>query len=185
MKFGISSSILLFSFAGLECALAAKYECSPSTWELAPSKQYAATRVGPDAPRMTFSNTIEDLEAGDVNCQDYRPTYASVNCHSCQQLAFENRITIEDFILFNPELNKDCSNIRPYTYYCTDGCKPANRVLVRFYSFPARLFSLFNLAVLCFMTASPNLGYVYSLAKTGYHFSYRTPSRLGRKVRAS
>jgi hypothetical protein len=38
-------------------------------------------------------------------------------------MADDNRMSIEKFFMLNPEVERDCGNIRPYTRYCVYGCE--------------------------------------------------------------
>jgi hypothetical protein len=63
------------------------------------------------------------VTAGEINCRYSAFSSANVNYYTCSELAEWYYITVEDFFKLNPTLNKECSNIKPNTEYCVEGCK--------------------------------------------------------------
>ncbi|KAH7376591.1 hypothetical protein B0T11DRAFT_324474 [Plectosphaerella cucumerina] len=108
--------------ASLLCSTAVADECQAVTWENAqrrdlPSNTQAAIR--PAATRNVPSKSR--LEAGDVNCRFWDQTYEQVNYYFCQRMATANDIDVETFFKLNPQVDRDCTKVRPYTKYCVEG----------------------------------------------------------------
>jgi hypothetical protein len=96
------------------------------TWEntytdLADMMRMATATSRPQATDSVPFNA--DPEAGEVNCRFWDQTYRLVNNKSCEKMADANRMSIEKFFMLNPEVERDCGNIRPYTRYCVRGCE--------------------------------------------------------------
>ena len=118
MQLLLAPTFFLFAFC------LAKDECQPSTWSNYHARRADATMTSPAEPEYTFSNEgTEDPKPGDVVCYSYSRTYDKVNYFSCQELADYHDLYVEEFFMWNPEIKPDCSNIRPYTFYCIGGCK--------------------------------------------------------------
>ena len=60
---------------------------------------------------------------GEINCRYSTFSSANVNYYTCTELAEWYYITVEEFFKLNPTINKECSNIKPNTEYCVEGCK--------------------------------------------------------------
>jgi hypothetical protein len=124
MSLFLSTLLHLLLGASLLWSTAVADECQAVTWENAqrrdlPSNTQAAIR--PAATRNVPSKSR--LEAGDVNCRFWDQTYEQVNYYSCQRMATANDIDVETFFKLNPEVDRDCNKVRPYTKYCVEGCK--------------------------------------------------------------
>lgn len=60
---------------------------------------------------------------GEINCRYSAFSSDNVNYYTCTELAEWYYITIEDFFQLNPTIDKECSNVKPNTEYCVQGCK--------------------------------------------------------------
>jgi hypothetical protein len=79
--------------------------------------------VGVVAIRLATTAVEAAVAPGEVNCRYTATSSASVNYYTCTELADWYYITVEQFFLWNPTVNKECSNVKPNTEYCVDGCK--------------------------------------------------------------
>ncbi|KAK8092480.1 carbohydrate-binding module family 18 protein [Apiospora kogelbergensis] len=61
------------------------------------------------------------LQPGDVNCRYSARTNYVVDQKTCERLCDSNEITIEKFLMLNPTVARDCSNIQPNSEYCVRG----------------------------------------------------------------
>lgn len=120
-------------------------DCAPSTWLPGEFQKRAlttsvtsASSIATSSASTTFtalattvspvaiSPLISDgnVAPGEVNCRWTDTTLGlDINYYTCTALAIDYGITIETFFLLNPDLKTDCSNIRPDTEYCVQGCK--------------------------------------------------------------
>lgn len=99
--------------------------CKPYRWDEDGNWLYGPASENPE-PSITLSvprKRGKDIKPGDVNCRWEGTIYDDITPESCQQLADDYQITLEKFFWLNPELDGQCSNIRPNTIYCTDGCE--------------------------------------------------------------
>ncbi|KAK8128692.1 hypothetical protein PG984_009800 [Apiospora sp. TS-2023a] len=58
---------------------------------------------------------------GVVDCWSWDRTNEEVNRNTCAELAESHHKTLDFFFLLNPDLDKDCSDIRPDSEYCVAG----------------------------------------------------------------
>ncbi|KAK8869098.1 keratin-associated protein 5-5 [Apiospora arundinis] len=61
------------------------------------------------------------LQAGEVNCRYSETTSEAVDLKTCERLSDRHEITIDKFLLLNPTVERDCSNVQPHTKYCVSG----------------------------------------------------------------
>ncbi|KAH6623892.1 hypothetical protein F5144DRAFT_374761 [Chaetomium tenue] len=113
-------------------------DCPPATWQAKGSEGASNPKI-PKRPRSTLVTTADKkIQPGDVNCRYSATTGATVNYHTCAQLATKYGTAFDHFFTLNPTLELDCSNIQPKTEYCVDGfieplratdgrCGPPNR----------------------------------------------------------
>lgn len=64
-----------------------------------------------------------EVAPGEINCRYSAFSLDNVNYYTCTELAEWYYITIEDFFKLNPTIDKECSNVKPNTEYCVQGCK--------------------------------------------------------------
>ncbi|KAI8964535.1 carbohydrate-binding module family 50 [Daldinia sp. FL1419] len=94
-------------------------ECSPVTWQ---GTESATTWTGPPKPKHTRGVVhTSPIKPGEINCRYWGSTYDDSGKDTCMELAKRYRITIKKFFMLNPELDRDCGNVRPYTDYCVAG----------------------------------------------------------------
>ncbi|KAF2024260.1 hypothetical protein EK21DRAFT_24363, partial [Setomelanomma holmii] len=58
---------------------------------------------------------------GEVSCRYTATTGANVNYYTCKELADWYYITVDNFFLWNPTIDRECSNVKPNTEYYVDG----------------------------------------------------------------
>ncbi|KAF6837098.1 hypothetical protein CMUS01_05151, partial [Colletotrichum musicola] len=92
-------------------------QCQPYTWNSL--ARLAAVDDAAD-PVPTEGASI-DVQPGDINCRYWADTPEDVSYFTCTELATRYEITNDQFFLLNPELSKDCSDIKPQAEYCVDG----------------------------------------------------------------
>lgn len=97
--------------------------CQPATWtepgvarraEATPTRSFKASR--------SVAN-VGSVQPGQINCRLWEATYDDVNYYTCTALADKFSITVDEFFMFNPEIDPDCGNIEPYTKYCVAACE--------------------------------------------------------------
>ncbi len=120
----------LFHLTYVSLATAAD-TCSPWTW--ANNVARTAAPAATAEPTVTFvpsgahvANIKRATVMGDIVCRFPGRTYADVNYYTCTELADRYKISLKEFFMLNPGLDPDCSNIKPYTVYCVDGCKSSS-----------------------------------------------------------
>ncbi|PKS06189.1 hypothetical protein jhhlp_007506 [Lomentospora prolificans] len=76
-----------------------------------------------ESSEIQFHKTFElgQVIAGEINCLDFDFVYADAHPRKCHALAFDNNISIEQFLALNPILAGTCWNLRPWHVYCTQG----------------------------------------------------------------
>ncbi|KAH4376940.1 hypothetical protein HBH99_208780 [Parastagonospora nodorum] len=82
---------------------------------------WSVLSVGVIAIRLATTAVEAAVAPGEVNCRYTTTSSASVNYYTCTELADWYYITVEQFFLWNPTVNKECSNVKPNTEYCVDG----------------------------------------------------------------
>ncbi len=86
----------------------------------------------------------ESCPVGTVRCRHAVTTGPEVDENTCGELAVSEYAGMKLFFELNPQLDKDCTKIKPNTEYCVMGCvceaprpKPAvGEVMCRFHSQP-------------------------------------------------
>ena len=66
--------------------------------------------------------TWKKRAVGDIICRYYLESPEQVNYYTCSQLALKFDITVEKFFELNPDMDKDCTKVKPLTRYCVKGC---------------------------------------------------------------
>ncbi|KAG6015197.1 hypothetical protein E4U54_004008 [Claviceps lovelessii] len=113
----VGLSIVFLTLTLFAYPASASNECQPWTWGEDPAS----------GPLKLSSQPEEDdgnrpgPKMGEVNCNDYSRSPASVNYYTCTQMARQRGITTDEFFLLNPSVEKDCSNLKPDTRYCISG----------------------------------------------------------------
>ncbi|KAK3389598.1 hypothetical protein B0H63DRAFT_507143 [Podospora didyma] len=105
--------------------------CKPWRWDEngndLPGSYTPPTTTDPNArPTATYSvprKPGEDLVPGDINCRYDSETDDKVDTNTCAEIfkRYNIRGGMEGFYLLNPEVGKNCENVRPYTKYCVKG----------------------------------------------------------------
>jgi len=120
-------SIILLTLLFQGHSVFAKDECQPVTWSKNSNKIRAATSLAPTPTPSIVSNvsdiTILEVAPGEINCRAWFDTGKDVNYYTCTQISNMFQISTDEFFKLNPEIKADCSNIKPLTTYCVDGCK--------------------------------------------------------------
>ena len=133
----LSRSVLALALAALSglCPVvpfAAADDCQPSTWAAQDDIHVLGAATSPPGPKITRhaeSKNPKNVGPGDVNCRFWVPTGEDVNYYTCTELAEKYEITVEKFFELNPDVKDDCSNLKPNTEYCLDGCENPTPVL--------------------------------------------------------
>ena len=94
-------------------------DCWPVTWTKANVESETHVFSSDDA---SGSITYLDVAPGEINCRYWARTYEDVKYYTCTEISKLYSITTEFFFSLNPDLNLDCSNIKPRSNYCVDGC---------------------------------------------------------------
>jgi hypothetical protein len=68
-------------------------------------------------------NAKRDFVPGRVNCRYTLTSGGEVNYDTCLELAGKWEIPLETFFKLNPDVDRDCTTIKPNTEYCVAGCK--------------------------------------------------------------
>lgn len=63
------------------------------------------------------------MSVGDVVCRAFDESDEEVSDSICKDIADFYWINVDFFFTLNTGLERDCSNIRSNTEYCTDGCE--------------------------------------------------------------
>lgn len=114
----------------------AKSECQPVTWgERDPQAVEVPSKL-PPMPNQAAEFGDDWPQQGDLVCEFWFPTGEDVNQYTCREFADKIDLTINEFLFLNPTLKPDCSNIKPYTWYCMDGCKCNFSLCSSFSPFP-------------------------------------------------
>ena len=125
----LSSSVILIALAALSglsptaLVAAAEDECRPSTWAASANRGAPTSPPGPEITRHPESQSAKNAAPGDVNCRYWAETGEDVNYYTCTELAERYEITVDKFFQLNPGVDEDCSNLKPSTEYCVDGCE--------------------------------------------------------------
>lgn len=105
-------------------------ECRPATWKNTATQSGGVNSLGSLSKTADSSTSTRDsivnrryTPPGEINCRYSSTTTSNVNCYTCCQMAKKYKITIEAFFILNPNLTRDCKNIKPNTEYCVAGRK--------------------------------------------------------------
>lgn len=96
--------------------------CRPYKWDSLQGFSAAADPAVPADPEPT-EGTLIVVQPGEVNCRDWRSTPAEVGYYTCWLLGRRYGLPKDKFFSLNPGLKRDCSNIKPKTEYCINGCQ--------------------------------------------------------------
>ncbi|KAI1377844.1 hypothetical protein F4677DRAFT_413698 [Hypoxylon crocopeplum] len=121
----ISATFLFFSFPFhvLSSSLASTTgECKPWTWEPDGDLGAATTISAADAPSFTPSAPEQiTIQPGEINCRYWATTKSDGECCTCARFIDFYGIELKKFLILNPQIKPDCSNIAPNTEYCVAG----------------------------------------------------------------
>jgi hypothetical protein len=119
------STLLLLNLISITAA----GDCRPATWNRALLDQEITTNRIVYNLSESVAN-VGNVQPGQINCRDWDQTGDQVNYYTCTQMATARGIGIEKFFELNPDVKRECGNIRPYTSYCIAGCKISSYILI-------------------------------------------------------
>lgn len=67
-------------------------------------------------------NAMREVIPGQIICRYTLTSPNVVNDYTCRELANKWDISIETFFKLNPDVDRNCMNIKPGTEYCVAGC---------------------------------------------------------------
>jgi len=119
----MAQNILLLSVLTLHHAnlVTAADKCQPATWcRTLDDSVFTMNRIVYNLSESVAN--IGSVQTGQISCRDWAETGEQVNYYTCTQIANERGIDLEVFFELNPDVARDCGNVRPHTKYCTAGC---------------------------------------------------------------
>lgn len=127
MKLLVTTASCLAAVSGVFAA----NDCQPVTWAKAAKRatitggftSQSATLKAAVSTTSASSPSDTPIQPGQINCRAYGRTYDDVNYYTCTQLADMYGIVVDTLFKLNPDLETDCSNIKPNSEYCVDGCE--------------------------------------------------------------
>ncbi|KAK1966744.1 hypothetical protein LY78DRAFT_669500 [Colletotrichum sublineola] len=109
----VASSFLFFHLSSAQD----RDVCKPSyAWD-----SLSAICTDADEPWPAPQVTCIHVEPGEINCRYWADTPEEVSSLTCSHLASYYQLPYDRFFFLNPDLKKDCSNIKPKTEYCVAG----------------------------------------------------------------
>ncbi|KAI1398617.1 hypothetical protein F4819DRAFT_498603 [Hypoxylon fuscum] len=111
-----SLALIIFIFSSFSPTLSSSLasttgECKPWKWDA------NGNFIVDTAPQ----STPRPIQPGEINCRYWAKTKGEVDCRTCAQLTSFYGVDAGKFLMLNPNLKRDCSNIAPNSKYCVAG----------------------------------------------------------------